>query len=132
MLGQGTQSIKDSLDKELSNREICHSDKKDIIRWGYETRGTFTSQEAYHIILRDQTVKDSLWHKVWDPPIWPKISTFLWLLCQNIILTWDNLRKWSFHGHSICPNCKQGEETKEHLLNSCLLATRLWEKVSFR
>eukprot|EP00253_Pinus_taeda_P010928 PITA_10928 len=132
ILGQSTQSIKDSLDTKLSNMKIHQSDKKYIIRWGYETRGTFTSREAYHIILRDHTIKAMLWHKVWEPPNQPKISTFLWLLCQNRTLTWDNLRKWSFHEPSICPNCKQAEETKEHLLNSCLLATLFWEKVSFR
>lgn len=132
IIRQGTQFIQDNLEIELSNRKICYSDKKDIIRWGYEARGTFTTKEAYNLIIRNQIVKDPLWNKVWTPIIWPKVSTFLWLLCQNKILTWDNLQKRSFHGPSMCPNCKQAKETTKHLINSGPLANRLWEKVSFR
>ena len=76
----------------------------DILRWGYEEKGTLTTKEAYNIILKECIVKDGLWSKVWDPPNWPKVSTFLWLLCQNKILTWDNLRKKNYHGPSRCPN----------------------------
>jgi len=106
IIRQGLESIQENLEVELSNRKICYFDKKDIIRWGYEARGTFTTHEAYNIIITNHTVKDPLWNKVWAPNIWPKVSTFLWLLCQNKILTWDNLRKRSFHVLSMCPNCK--------------------------
>lgn len=88
--------------------------------------------EAYNIIIKDHTIKDPLWNKIWAPNIWSKVSTFLWLLCQNKILTWDNLQKRNFHGPSIRPNYRQEEETTLHLMNSCSLAHRLWEKVSFR
>lgn len=63
-------------------------------------------------------------------------------LAKNIHLLLDALpkqnpylgqfRKRSFHGPSMCPNCKQEEETTDHLLNSCPLANRLWDKVSVR
>eukprot|EP00253_Pinus_taeda_P018618 PITA_18618 len=91
-----------------------------------------TEQEAYNIILKEHIMKDELWSKVWDPPNWPKVSTFLWLLCQNKTLTWDNLRKKIYHGPSRCPNCKQQEESIKHLMQSCCMARKLWEKVSFR
>ena len=64
IIRQGTQPIKENLETELSNRKICYSDKKDIIIWGYEVRGTFTTQEAYNVIIRNQIVKDPLWNKV--------------------------------------------------------------------
>jgi len=48
------------------------------------------------------------------------------------ILTWDNLRKRNFQGPSICHNCSLHEETQQHLLNSCPLATQIWDKISFR
>lgn len=73
-----------------------------------------------------------MWTTIWAPNLWPKVSTFLWLLCQNKILTWDNLQKRNFHGPSICPNCNQEEETTLQLMNTCPLAHKLWEKVSFR
>jgi len=125
IIRQGTESIHKNLEIELINRKIHFSDKKDIIRWGYNACGIFTTQEACKPIVGNQTVKDPLWDKVWFPNIWPKVSTFLWLLCQNKIVTWDNLRKRSFHGPSICPNRKQQEETILHLMNSCNLKNKL-------
>jgi len=120
------------LGKELSNRNIRYLEKKDVLRWGYEARGMFTTHEAYNIIIKGYAFKDPLWTTIWAPNIWPKVSTFLWLLCQNKILTWDNLRKRNFHGPSIYPNCKHEEETTLHLMNTFSLARKLWEKVNFR
>lgn len=95
-----------SLSSELQKRKILHSEERDILRWGYEEKGTFTSKEAYRIIIQDKVTKDSLWDKIWSPPILPKVSTFMWLLSHNRNLTWDNLRKRNFFGPSICLNCK--------------------------
>lgn len=119
------------IDTELKKRRIQPFEEKDILRWGYEEKGTFNNGEAYNLIIKEHLVKDPIWSKVWDPSLWPKISTFLWLLCHNKILTWDNLRKRNFHGLSICPNCKQEEETIKHLMLSCHIVQKLWEKVSF-
>ena len=76
--------------------------------------------------------KGPLWGKIWNLRVWPKVALFLWLLCHQSILTWDNLRKRHFHCPSICPNCGENEETQQHLLYACPLASLLWEKVSFR
>jgi len=103
----------------------------DILRWGYEEKGTFTTKEAYNIIIKEHIIKDALWSKIWDSSNWLKVSTFLWLLCQNKILTWDDLRKRNFNGPSICPNCKQEEEKIIHLMQTCHIGHKLWEKVSF-
>ena len=46
-----------------------YSDKKDVLRWGYEARGTFTMHEAYNIIIKDHAIKDPLWNKIWAPNI---------------------------------------------------------------
>lgn len=104
----------------------------DILRWGYEEKGIFTSQEAYKIIIKERMVKDKLWNNIWNSTIWPKVSTFLWLLSHNRILTSDNLRKQKFAGPSRCPNCKLDEETTLHLIQTCQFSRRLWEKITFR
>lgn len=99
---------------------------------GYTPRGNFTTKEAYNLLIGYQDGKDPMWGKIWTPVICPKISKFLWLLCHKRILTWDNLRKKSFHGPSRCPNCNQQEETIQHLMYTCRLANKLWEKIEFR
>eukprot|EP00253_Pinus_taeda_P011019 PITA_11019 len=121
-----------TLASKLQKWKILFSEDMDILRWGYEEKGTFTTQEAYKIIIKERVVKDKLWNNIWNSTIWPKVSTFLWLLSHNRILTWDNLRKRNFVGPSMCPNCKQDEETVLHLMQTCQLGRKLWEKITFR
>eukprot|EP00253_Pinus_taeda_P019814 PITA_19814 len=125
-------AVQRSLANELQKRRILKENNQDKLRWGYEEKGTYTTKEAYLITLKDQLTKDKLWEKIWNPPIWPKISTFLWLLSHNRVLTWDNLRKRKFEGPSICLNCKKEEETTVHLMQLCPFSRKIWEKVTFR
>eukprot|EP00253_Pinus_taeda_P020461 PITA_20461 len=125
-------AVQRSLANELQKRRILKENNQDKLRWGYEEKGTYTTKEAYLITLKDQLTKDKLWEKIWNPPIWPKISTFLWLLSHNRVLTWDNLRKRKFEGPSICLNCKKEEETVVHLMQLCPFSRKIWEKVTFR
>eukprot|EP00253_Pinus_taeda_P032540 PITA_32540 len=128
---QGIPAHQIQLQEKLQKRKILKKTEQDKLRWGYEEKGTYTTKEAYLIILKDQLTKDKLWEKIWSPPIWPKISTFLWLLSHNRILTWDNLRKRKFEGPSICLNCKMEEESAVHLMQLCPFSRKIWEKVTF-
>eukprot|EP00253_Pinus_taeda_P031999 PITA_31999 len=87
IIRNGLEPNQQILGKELSNRKIRYSEKKDVLRWGYEAKGMFTTHEAYNIIIKESALKDPLWTAIWAPNLWPKVSTFLSLLCQNKILT---------------------------------------------
>jgi hypothetical protein len=103
--------------------KIHISDGSDILRWGYSPMGMFTVKEAYFLHENFHTQpKEHIWNIIWKSKLWPKISTFLWLMVQNRILTWDNLRKRGFIGPSICHLCQQQEETMEHIFNQCPLS----------
>jgi hypothetical protein len=66
--------------------------------------GTFTIKEAYGLKAQFHLQpKDKIWSVIWKSNLWPKVNIFLWLLVQNRILTWDNLRKRGFIGPSTCP-----------------------------
>lgn len=72
------------IDQELELRKIKLSNQRDKIRWGYTTKGTFNTKEAYQILYHPkQIVKDQLWDRIWHPSIWPKVSMFLWLLSKQ-------------------------------------------------
>jgi hypothetical protein len=95
---------------------------------GTHLNDNFTLKEGYALQEGFQSMpKDPIWTAVWKSKFWPKISTFLWLLLQNKILTWDNLQKRGFIGPSICHLCNQNEETMEHLLNSCAISADIWD-----
>lgn len=132
IIEEGYEITQHSLSYELKKRKIPITAGVDILRWEFEERGTFTTREAYKIITKDMTIKYTLWEQIWNSSNWPKVSTFLWLLCHNTILTWDNLKKRSFLGSSTCPNCKQEEETTIHLMQTCHFGRKLWEKFTFR
>ena len=56
-----------------------------------------------------------------------KIKLFMWLVHHKKILTSDNIRKRGILGTSKCHLCEAQEETMEHLLNSCIFTSRLWD-----
>eukprot|EP00253_Pinus_taeda_P022211 PITA_22211 len=74
ILPSSTEQIQLSLSAELQKQKILKLVGMDTLRWGYEEKGTFTTKEAYRIIIKDIIIKDKLWDKIWNPPIWSKVS----------------------------------------------------------
>jgi hypothetical protein len=114
-----------------SQRKICISEGPNILRWGHTPSGTFTIKEAYFLQEKfHNQLKEHIWHIIWRSKLWSKVSTFLWLMVHNQILTWDNLRKRGFIGPSICYLCQQQEESMEHILNQCSSSGEIWDQAS--
>ena len=93
IIGNNDEQTKGALNTKLKTRCIKTSNSRDILRWGYSPKGSYSTKEAYKILCRDPTPKDPLWGKIWSSGVWPKVSLFLWLFGHQRILTWDNLRK---------------------------------------
>ena len=77
---------------QAKRRQILIREGPDILRWGHSPAGTFSIKEAY--LLQEHSHeqrKEPIWSKVWNKALWPKVSTFLWLVVHNRALTWDNL-----------------------------------------
>lgn len=55
-----------------------------------------------------------------------KIILFSWLVLFNKNLTWDSLRRRSWHGPSRCALCKMDEESNFHLFFKCSAAQKIW------
>ena len=114
------------IEQELANRKIRQSNQQDKLRWGYTTKGIFTTKEAHLLRYSNlQADKDKIWGQIWHSGLWPKVSTFLWLLSKKRILTWDNIIKRGLVGPSRCPNCNINEESISHLMETCPLAQQL-------
>lgn len=64
ILLHGSEQTQLSLSSELQKRKILFSEGSDILRWGYEEKGTFTTREAYNIIIKERIIKDTLWDKI--------------------------------------------------------------------
>jgi hypothetical protein len=114
-----------------TQRKVRIREGSNILRWGHSPLGSFSIKEAYNLKAKFHLQpKDNIWKIVWHSHFWPKISTFLWLLVQNHILTWDNLWKRGFIGPSVCHLCLQQEESMEHLLNQCSFSAEIWDQVA--
>lgn len=131
-LNQQHENSHSALDTELNCRKIRYSEEKHLLKWGYTPSGKFSTQEAHTLLTHSQDPIDPIWDNLWSSSLWPKVSTFMWLLCHKRILTWDNLIKRGFTGPSRCPNCTDRDETIQHLMVTCPLAAFLWEKIIFR
>jgi hypothetical protein len=104
---------------------------QDILRWGYTPHGSFTLKEGYTLHEKFQNLqKDGISTTIWKSKISPKISTFLSLLLQKKILTWDNLQRFGFIGPSICYLCHLEVETMEHLLNNSPFSENIWKRAT--
>eukprot|EP00253_Pinus_taeda_P020401 PITA_20401 len=53
IIANGTEQEQQTLDTELEKRKIQCSEGKDILRWGYEERGTYSTKEAYNLLIKD-------------------------------------------------------------------------------
>ena len=117
--------------EELKNHKIKYAIGIDILRWGHEPKGTFTTKESYHLLVHNgYNPQGPNWNKIWSLKNWPKIHTFLSLLRHKRTLTWDNIMKSGFKGPSQCVMCYKQEENIRNLFYLCPLANLLWDKVS--
>jgi len=58
--------------KELTNRKIRYTKKKDVLRWGYTPRGIFTTKEAYTLMLQTWNQLTPPGHAYGPPKYGPK------------------------------------------------------------
>ena len=90
--------------------------------------GDFSSNKGYEEAILDQFDKDKCWwwNKLWENNIPLKTILTFWLAMNNILLTWENMRKQGFQGHSLCVLCKSNEEHSSHLFNYCPYVGDIW------
>lgn len=65
--------------------------------------------------------------EIWMPA---KMIYFAWLLFNNKNLTWDNLRKRSWHGPSRWSICETDEETNFHIFFCCRPTQDIWYELA--
>ena len=96
-----------------------------------KTNGKITTKEDYSTIVFIEVLYGKEWWneklRKWHLP--QKLKCFYWLLLENKILTWKNLRKKGWHGTGFCPLCRKGEDAVEHLFMNCDFSIVVWSYV---
>jgi hypothetical protein len=108
--------------KGMVNARIKLNDEKYCLIWSWDTKqGQVSTELAYEEQVTEvMGVEPKFWYsEIWKWKIPMKIKLFVWLLLEQKILTWDNLRKSGAQGPSICVLCKEREESLLHLFGEC-------------
>eukprot|EP00253_Pinus_taeda_P006671 PITA_06671 len=80
--------------KEMDSRKIKKRYGRDILRWGKETKGIFSIQEAYKLKTQnDPGDEEQKWKKIWNTKWWLKnkmfacAAQFQWKQTENLFAT---------------------------------------------
>jgi hypothetical protein len=111
----------------------------DIKIWTEMRKGCFTVKSAYNMMLWEKYKMEAstssgarldydLWKAIWSTRVQPKVRTFIWKACRNILPTLTKLfDKGVSHAYS-CQWCLDEPETCDHLLWQCGFAQRVWKE----
>ena len=104
----------------------------DTLVWKENRANVFSVKSAYLVAQRvlhpstgdySNAIADrKLWKAVWSLNVPPKVCTFLWQACSNILPTRDNLHMKRVHVASTCSVCNLKAETGVHILWECPFA----------
>ena len=121
---------------------LCRNRSRDSLIWKENSKHEFTVKSAYKVAmrLRQQTEiehsraqEDRKWWKmIWAMNVPPKVKSFMWRACSNILPTRENLRRRKVQVDPRCELCCQHAETCAHLLWECPFARNVWAMVRGR
>ena len=70
-----------------------------------------------------------LWNRIWQLQVPPKVKTFVWRVCSDILPTRLNLCRKMTPLDLACAICQQHDETVAHALWGCPMAKNVWAMV---
>lgn len=110
--------------KDLSTiaKIIALTNEDDQILWSFNSKGQYSVRSLYAIINHMSIVPIYI-QAVWKLNIPPRVQIFLWLLCNNRLLTHDNLAK---EEEVIDPTCSE-KESVIRLFFDCCVAKCVWD-----
>uniref|UniRef100_A0A2N9H4P0 Reverse transcriptase zinc-binding domain-containing protein n=1 Tax=Fagus sylvatica TaxID=28930 RepID=A0A2N9H4P0_FAGSY len=138
--------------RELIDQVFCPRDAEIILEislsirhpndrliWTGTKRGIFTVKSAYQM-LRSQaqeteastssslSMENHLWSSLWSASVPPKVRTYMWRACIDILLTQTKLFEKNLVHTFSCLWCGEEAETRDHILWRCKFAQSVWRE----
>jgi hypothetical protein len=99
----------------------------DTIIWQFNSSDKYYVQ-SLHAVVNDRGVRQIFTPVVWKVPVPSRLHVFLWLLCNNKVLTRDNLAKRRKVDNMNCLFCNE-QETVSHLFFDCCVVKVFWKQI---
>lgn len=107
---------------------VSLTDGPDNSSWKPSNQGLFSVRSAYFAICDEPRIR-TVTNRIWTLRVPPRFAVFAWLMCNDKVLTAQNMRRRGFHIVGICYICRMNDETTEHLFNSCVGTRAIHEQV---
>ena len=116
---------------------------RDCLIWSGTKRGLFTVKSAYNMLISQARAAEAstsssssgeshLWSSIWSASVPPKVRTFMWRACKDILPTQTKLfEKRCIHTYT-CLWCCEEAETSDHVLWQCEFAQKVWKECPAR
>uniref|UniRef100_A0A2N9F2E6 Enoyl reductase (ER) domain-containing protein n=1 Tax=Fagus sylvatica TaxID=28930 RepID=A0A2N9F2E6_FAGSY len=116
---------------------------RDCLIWAGTKKGIFTIKSAYDMLLSQAQASEAstsfscsgenhLWSSIWSASVPPKIRTFMWRACKDILPTQTKLfDKRCIHTFT-CLWCCEEAEAQDHVLWQCEFAQKVWKECPAR
>ncbi|KAG2329702.1 hypothetical protein Bca52824_000882 [Brassica carinata] len=107
---------------------------EDAYCWIPTKNGDYTTKSGYYIAMNQMKEPEAVttnaprcdWMTdIWQLPISPKISVFLWKVVRGALLLGDHLETRGLIATTKCPFCDM-RETADHLFLACQFSTSVW------
>ncbi|KAJ1278509.1 hypothetical protein BS78_04G085000 [Paspalum vaginatum] len=91
--------------------------------------GSLQAGSIYRTIKRNVAAAPPFTEFVWNNKAPPKVQYFGWLLVQQRIKCRYNLKRKNIVDDDVCPVCRGGVETSNHLILQCPFAKHIWARL---
>ena len=113
-------SRREELMQLLPNFLTHTTDERDGSMWECDHKRKFSIKNAY-LRLNYGSLRWPFAKVIWKIKIPLKVRSFLWLIINRTLVTWDNLMKRSWQEPNICAMCAKDGESIDHFFFSMFL-----------
>lgn len=121
---QNVATVRSLLQNYASNHDLL---VPDIFLWGPQDR----KQQEFSTKITWEHLRPKEENKSWFPAVWfknavPKHSFNFWVANLDRLPVNARLAQWSPHLSPLCTFCSDHEESRDHMLITCVFATEIW------
>ena len=95
----------------------------------YKGRRFFNKFDLFNLTAESVEANTFNGSWIWKLDILPRIVSYLWLCMHNNVPVREVLAHRGINCNSLCPICKNQNESIVHVLRECLFARHFWSNI---